>query len=678
MTRFQVLMGGNRDRVPDSLGTERTCFLAGPRPRTSLSVILKSPFPNVVGGHSEELRSWVCDEESLRWATERFFRLRPRMGAFSKDCPCHRRPGTTGSRRRAPVRTRGAPVNSCLIRLVRSTHGSAPPPPAILWMLSARPGETLTGAFMRTLIRTCLLLAGSLALATSPLAADEGMWMPSQIPDLAPRLEQMGFHGDAVVVRRPHRPAHGSHRLARGLHRLVRLPRRAHRHQPPLRRRGAPVQLHPRAQPPPGRLPREDARGRGLERSRVPGLGHRVLHERHRRRSPATSTLASTTSSATSSSSGGSRSGRRRARRTVCAARSRPSSRAWSTTSWPSSRSPTCAWSTPPPRASATSAARPTTGAGPATPATGRSSGPTWAPTAIRRPSRRSNVPYRPEHWLKVQPDGVDDGDCVFVVGYPGKDPAALHLRGGEDDRRLDLPQRHPPLRGADRHPRGARHRRRGPGDQGVGPPPRPPQLPHQPPGDARGPGRRRDPGPEGEGARRSSRSGSPPTPSGRRSTGTSCPPSPRWRRRPSPPASGTRSWSSCFPRSATACVTSRASFVSLRPHRPPPRRGRGPRRTSTASAACRSGTGAGSWRSRSGCSAPSTRGSTAPSCAGPSCGRRRFPPSSASRRSTSAVGLTPGMAEADSRPAIDAWLDKAYAGDEDGRRGVPALAVRR
>ncbi len=49
---------------------------------------------------------------------------------------------------------------------------------------------------MRTLIRTSLALSGALALVASPLAAEEGMWMPSQIPDLAPRLEMMGFRGD--------------------------------------------------------------------------------------------------------------------------------------------------------------------------------------------------------------------------------------------------------------------------------------------------------------------------------------------------------------------------------------------------------------------------------------------------------------------------------------------------
>jgi hypothetical protein len=31
------------------------------------------------------------------------------------------------------------------------------------------------------------------------------------------------------------------------------------------------------------------------------------------------------------------------------------------------------------------------------------------------------NVPYRPKHWLRVTGDGVDDGDFVMVAGYPGR-----------------------------------------------------------------------------------------------------------------------------------------------------------------------------------------------------------------------------------------------------------------
>lgn len=36
-------------------------------------------------------------------------------------------------------------------------------------------------------------------LAALPVAADEGMWMPQQIPDLAPRLKELGFTGDAKM-----------------------------------------------------------------------------------------------------------------------------------------------------------------------------------------------------------------------------------------------------------------------------------------------------------------------------------------------------------------------------------------------------------------------------------------------------------------------------------------------
>jgi hypothetical protein len=33
----------------------------------------------------------------------------------------------------------------------------------------------------------------------------------------------------------------------------------------------------------------------------------------------------------------------------------------------------------------------------------------------------KDNVPYRPARWLPVQPKGVAEGDLVFVVGYPGR-----------------------------------------------------------------------------------------------------------------------------------------------------------------------------------------------------------------------------------------------------------------
>ena len=35
-------------------------------------------------------------------------------------------------------------------------------------------------------------------------------------------------------------------------------------------------------------------------------------------------------------------------------------------------------------------------------------------------PYAKDNVPYRPKHWLKVSPKGAGPGDLVFVVGFPG------------------------------------------------------------------------------------------------------------------------------------------------------------------------------------------------------------------------------------------------------------------
>jgi hypothetical protein len=42
--------------------------------------------------------------------------------------------------------------------------------------------------------------------------------------------------------------------------------------------------------------------------------------------------------------------------------------------------------------------------------------GPDGKPAAYAK----TNVPYRPKRWLKVSPQGANPGDLVFVVGYPG------------------------------------------------------------------------------------------------------------------------------------------------------------------------------------------------------------------------------------------------------------------
>ena len=51
---------------------------------------------------------------------------------------------------------------------------------------------------MKTPLRIVLILAATFALAV-PLVADEGMWMPQQIPDLAAKLKAMGFAGDPAA-----------------------------------------------------------------------------------------------------------------------------------------------------------------------------------------------------------------------------------------------------------------------------------------------------------------------------------------------------------------------------------------------------------------------------------------------------------------------------------------------
>ena len=50
---------------------------------------------------------------------------------------------------------------------------------------------------MKNPLRMLAVLA-AFAIAV-PLAADEGMWMPQQIPDLAAKLREMGFQGDPAA-----------------------------------------------------------------------------------------------------------------------------------------------------------------------------------------------------------------------------------------------------------------------------------------------------------------------------------------------------------------------------------------------------------------------------------------------------------------------------------------------
>jgi hypothetical protein len=45
------------------------------------------------------------------------------------------------------------------------------------------------------------------------------------------------------------------------------------------------------------------------------------------------------------------------------------------------------------------------------------------------RPHAKDNVPYRPRRWLKVSPKGASEGDLVFVAGYPGRTQRLKTLR---------------------------------------------------------------------------------------------------------------------------------------------------------------------------------------------------------------------------------------------------------
>ena len=43
------------------------------------------------------------------------------------------------------------------------------------------------------------------------------------------------------------------------------------------------------------------------------------------------------------------------------------------------------------------------------------------SPRGTSVPYAKENVPFKPKHWLKVSPEGVAPGDLVFVAGYPGR-----------------------------------------------------------------------------------------------------------------------------------------------------------------------------------------------------------------------------------------------------------------
>jgi hypothetical protein len=52
------------------------------------------------------------------------------------------------------------------------------------------------------------------------------------------------------------------------------------------------------------------------------------------------------------------------------------------------------------------------------------------APDGSVRPHHAENVPYRPEHWLRVSTEGVQAGDLALIMGYPGRTQRYKSSRG--------------------------------------------------------------------------------------------------------------------------------------------------------------------------------------------------------------------------------------------------------
>ena len=288
--------------------------------------------------------------------------------------------------------------------------------------------------------------------------------MPQQIPQLAARLEAMGFRGDPQAFADLTGQPMGAIVSLGGCSASFVSPdglivTNHHCVQGALQ-----FNSKPEAQPHGGRLPREDA-GRGaLERARLARVRHDVGEGRHRRDHREDRPEDSATASGTRSSRSAIKAqDAPRARRTACAAASRRSSTASSSSSSRRWRSRTCGSSTRPPRASATSAARRTTGSGRATRATGRSTARTSRRTARPCRSRRRTSPTSRSTGSRSRPRARSPGDLVFVAGYPGAHRAARHVRRRQGDGRVGPSALHQ-AHGPDRAPREARKGRQGDG----------------------------------------------------------------------------------------------------------------------------------------------------------------------------------------------------------------------
>ena len=128
------------------------------------------------------------------------------------------------------------------------------------------------------------------------------------------------------------------------------------------------------------------------------------------------------------------------------------------------------------------------------------------SPAGKAVPFAKENVPYRPKQFLKVSTKGANPGELVFVAGYPGRTYRLNTYAEVKETVDFTPAPRREAVRGADRPPREAVERGQGDGPPRLHSPPGPPQHADERQGSPRRDGQGGAPRPEGgerEGPRR-------------------------------------------------------------------------------------------------------------------------------------------------------------------------------
>jgi hypothetical protein len=125
---------------------------------------------------------------------------------------------------------------------------------------------------MRSLVY--VLMIAAVASAVVDVRADEGMWMPQQVPELAARLRAMGFQGDPKAFADLTGQPMGAVVSLGGCSASFVSPDGLI--ESPLRHRKPAVQFHAAAQPAHGWLSGQDSRGGVVKRPRRPRVRHEL------------------------------------------------------------------------------------------------------------------------------------------------------------------------------------------------------------------------------------------------------------------------------------------------------------------------------------------------------------------------------------------------------------------